>query len=126
MACQLETEEVILKMYKKVSAKKDDNLMKQSFHKNDNLIHLPRGGVIVQTSIGNIQMGMPPETVKDSIILGLDIPTYYIIPSERFNRKVGIAVAEFEFPAYFNFFIKKRKINLICTKKAEEAIRIIF
>ena len=26
----------------------------------------PRGGVIVETSIGNLQFGMPPETIKVS------------------------------------------------------------
>lgn len=49
---------------------------------------------------------MPPETVKDSLNLGIEIPTYYIIPTNRFDKKFGISVAEFEFPAYFNFFVK--------------------
>jgi len=47
---------------------------------------------------------MPPETVKDSLKLGIKVPTYFIIPTNRFDRKSGINVAEFEFPAYFNFF----------------------
>lgn len=51
---------------------------------------------------------MPPETVKDAINQELDIPVYYIIPKDRFDKKYGINVAEFEFPAYFNFFVKKR------------------
>ena len=44
---------------------------------------------------------MPPETVKDHMILGLKIPEYYIIPTNRFNKKQGLVVAEFEFPAYY-------------------------
>lgn len=36
------------------------------------------------------------------------------------------SVAEFEFPAYFNFFVKKSRINLICTQEGEQAIRKIF
>lgn len=69
---------------------------------------LNRGGLIIKTSEGPIQFGLPPETVKDSMSLGVEVPTYYIIPSQRFNKQFGINVAEFEFPAYFNFFIKRR------------------
>ena len=93
---------------------------------NDKIIHLSRGGCIVKTSIGPIQYGMPPETVKDSMSMGLEVPTYYIIPTNRFDKNHGVNVAEFEFPAYFNFFIKKKHVNLICTKEAEKAIRIVF
>ena len=32
----------------------------------DNIIELRKGGLVVQTKIGNIQYGIPPETVKDS------------------------------------------------------------
>lgn len=69
---------------------------------------------------------MPPETVKDSINQGIEVPIFYIIPEQRFDKKFGINVAEFEFPAYYNYFVRKRKINLICDKEAEKAIRIIF
>ncbi|KAM3132704.1 hypothetical protein pb186bvf_015249 [Paramecium bursaria] len=92
----------------------------------DNLIPLQRGGHIIKTSIGPIQYGLPPETVKDSLNLGLEVPTYYIIPFHRFNKKFGISVAEFEFPAYFNFFVKHKQVILICTKEAEASIRIVF
>lgn len=72
------------------------------------MIKLNRGGIVVETSIGPIQFGIPPETVKDSMIMGKEVPTYYIVPSQRFDTKFGINVAEFEFPAYFNFFIKRK------------------
>lgn len=68
----------------------------------------------MKTSEGPIQFGLPPETVKDTMSLGIEVPTYYIIPTQRFDKKFGINVAEFEFPAYFNFFIKKRQVTLIC------------
>jgi len=90
------------------------------------LVYLPRGGVIVKTLIGNIQYGIPPETVKDSLKMGLDVPTYFIIPTKRFDRKTGINIAEVEFPAYFNFFCNKKQICLICTSDAEADIRDIF
>ena len=93
---------------------------------DEKIISLPRGGCIIKTLIGNIQFGMPPETVKDALNMQLDVPLHYIIPTARFNRKYGLNVAEFEFPAYFNFFIRNKKINLICTKEAKDAIQIIF
>lgn len=55
-------------------------------------------------------MGIPPETIKDSMDLGLPVPQYYVMPPETFCRNLGnslgINVAEFEFPAYYNFFLK--------------------
>ena len=35
--------------------------------------HLPRGGVHVQTCHGAVQFGIPPETIKDSMALGLEV-----------------------------------------------------
>jgi hypothetical protein len=66
-------------------------------------------------NIGNIQFGIPPETIKDCLILGLDVPNYYILPTVWFDRSADINTAEFEFPAYFNFFVRKKKINLVCS-----------
>jgi hypothetical protein len=90
------------------------------------IIYLKRGGLIVKTKEGYLQFGIPPETVKDSLNLGIEVPEHYIIPSVRFDKKNGINVAEFEFPAYFNYFLRKKKINLICTKEAFDAIRVVF
>lgn len=72
------------------------------------VIYLPRGGTYVQTSSGPLQFGLPPETIKDSMNLGLTLPTNFVLPKERFNLQMGMNVAEFEFPAYYNFFIKRR------------------
>ena len=90
------------------------------------VVYLPRGGIYVHTPAGPIQFGLPPETIKDSMRLGLTLPSYFIIPKERFNLVAGINVAEFEFPAYYNFFFKRRRINLICTRQVEPLIRTIF
>lgn len=94
--------------------------------KNIQVLPLPRGGCIAITPCGPIQFGIPPETIKDSLNLGYEIPQYYVIPSARWDKIFSLSVAEFEFPAYFNFFVKKKKITLICTKEAKEAIRTIF
>lgn len=62
---------------------------------------LPRGGISIETkAVGRVQFGIPPETIKDSMRLGLDVPRVYIVPAERFCRDIGPALglnlAEFE------------------------------
>ena len=54
------------------------------------VIPLPRGGTSVRTSAGFVQFGLPPETIKDSMSMGLDVPCHFVIPQvslpSRFNR----------------------------------------
>ncbi len=82
--------------------------------KDQNIITLPRGGYIVPSSIGAIQFGAPPETIKDSMSLEGGVPRLFVLPKHFFNWVKGISVAEVEFPLYFNFFIKKQKTFLLC------------
>ena len=103
----------------------DSPLFKMKMNNSKN-VELPRGGCVVITSLGPIQFGIPPETIKDSINLGFEIPQFYVIPTSRWDKMFHMSVAEFEFPAYFNFFVKKKKITLICTKEAQIAIRNVF
>lgn len=35
-------------------------------------------------------------------------------------------MAEFEFPAYFNFFVLKRRLTLIVTEETEACVRTVF
>jgi hypothetical protein len=63
---------------------------------------LPRGGISIQTkAVGAVQFGIPPETIKDSMRLGLEVPRVFIVPVERFCREIGpalgINLAEFEY-----------------------------
>ena len=44
------------------------------------VISLPRGGVIVHTPIGTVQFGMPPDTIKDSMKLGISVPKIFVYP----------------------------------------------
>ena len=88
----------------------------------ENLTYLPRGGVHVQTKYGAVQFGIPPETVKDSIRLGLELPSIFIVPKDRFNLKYGTNTSEVEFPAYMNFFVKGRSTCLVCTSEAASVI----
>ncbi len=88
---------------------------------------LPRGGVVVKTSAGLVQFGIPPETIKDSIITNREVPTTFVVPHERFDRRRGINVSEVEFPAYYNFFILKRRVQLVVDDADTEArIRRVF
>ncbi len=90
------------------------------------VFQLPRGGIYVQTRVGAVQFGIPPETIKDSMELGLDVPTYFVVPKERFNLKLGLNMCEAEFPGYFNFFLRGASVKLICTPKEEETIRKVI
>src|SRR6187549_165265 len=88
---------------------------------------LPRGGYYVPTSAGPIQIGIPPETIKDVMELKLDVPIAYVLPRELFDRRRGLSVAEFEFPAYYSFFLLKRKCRLVVfSTDVERRVRAIF
>lgn len=92
---------------------------------------LPRGGVVVDTPIGPIQFGIPPETIKDHMALGLPVPTTFVVPVEPFKRDIGpsqgLNIAECEFPCYFNFFVRRRKVNLVVpSPEAEARLRAVF
>jgi len=76
-------------------------------------IRLPRGGVYVRTPVGPVQVGLPPETIKDSMALGLPLPSIYVVPPNLFDRRRGLTLAEIEFPSYYNFFVLKRRARLV-------------
>jgi len=95
------------------------------------MLRLPRGGISIDTeAVGRVQYGIPPETIKDSMSLGMEVPTVYILPQERFcremGRALGVNLAEFEFPAYYNFFVRQRKCKLVADKEVEINIRRVF
>jgi hypothetical protein len=65
------------------------------------------------------------------MILGLPVPQVYIVPAERFCREMGPALgvnlAEFEFPAYFNFFVYKKQCTLVVdSQEAQDNICRVF
>ena len=92
----------------------------------DEIINLKRGGYLVDTSIGYIQIGSPPETIKDTMSFEKGVPTIFCLPRKFFHRNKGISVAEVEFPLYFNFFIRKKKTKLICTLENESIFREVL
>jgi phosphoribosyl 1,2-cyclic phosphodiesterase len=91
------------------------------------IIQLPRGGLYARTSAGPVQFGIPPESIKDVMALGLDVPAAYVVPREPFDRRRGLNVAEFEFPTYYSFFLLKRRARLVVESAAvEQRIRTVF
>ncbi|MFP4364103.1 MAG: cyclic nucleotide-binding domain-containing protein [Spirochaetia bacterium] len=91
---------------------------------DDTVTELPRGGYLLNTSVGYIQFGAPPETIKDTMKLPSSVPEIFVLPDKFFNWKKGISIAELEFPIYFNFFIRKKKTRIICTRS--QAKRLVL
>lgn len=54
---------------------------------NPKVTALARGGRVVKTSAGPIQFGLPPETIKDSLQLGLEVPSIFIVFGNLFHRR---------------------------------------
>ncbi len=83
----------------------------------DNVYILPRGGFLVDTPIGDIQFGSPPETIKDTMLLDNGVPSIFVLTRDMFSWVKGISIAEIEFPLYYNFFIKNKKTYVICRQE---------
>lgn len=82
------------------------------------VVRLPRGGCIVKTSAGNVQFGMPPETIKVGFKNGIQPPFIWIIfvlffvfdwkiqtktiVEHRKRRKMLLCVSTFLY-SYFRF-----------------------
>eukprot|EP00924_Labyrinthula_sp_SR-Ha-C_P003287 snap_masked-scaffold_15-processed-gene-5.1-mRNA-1 protein AED:0.09 eAED:0.15 QI:0/0/0/1/1/1/6/0/889 len=89
-------------------------------------ISLPGGGVWLSVGSAVMQFGCPPETIKDSMRLGLEVPQFYVAFGEIFSSSLGINIAELEFPTYFNFFIKKRRTIVLTTADIRDRLREVF
>jgi len=92
----------------------------------DNMISLPRGGYLVETSEGHLQFGSPPETIKDTMLLPGGTPSVFILPYDHFDPGTGMSLAEIEFPTYFNFFINKKKIEVYVHPQHVEKLYKVF
>ena len=90
------------------------------------LMSLPKGGVVINTSIGKFQYGVPPESVKDSIANNFEVAEFFIIPNDQFDFISGMSLMELEFPVYYNFFFKRKKTTIICEDDMINKIKLIF
>ncbi|MBN2077995.1 MAG: cAMP/cGMP-dependent 3',5'-cyclic-AMP/GMP phosphodiesterase [Spirochaetes bacterium] len=93
---------------------------------HENVTVLPRGGYLVDTSIGYIQFGSPPETIKDTMGMPKDVPQIFVLTAELFNWIKGISIAEIEFPIYYNFFLRKRRTTIICREHQFEQMKKVL
>ncbi|MBI3890507.1 MAG: cyclic nucleotide-binding domain-containing protein [Candidatus Wallbacteria bacterium] len=89
-------------------------------------IVLPRGGVLFPTAAGCIQYGAVPETIKDTMVLPEGVPTLYVIPERLFAIERGISLAELEFPAYYNFFLKRQSIRVVCRHEQRKILEPVL
>ncbi len=80
-------------------------------------IALPRGGSLIETSVGYMQVGSPPETIKDTMRLPRSTPQIFLLPNSLFHVHKGISVAELEFPIYHNHFLRQKKTYIVCTQQ---------
>jgi len=89
-------------------------------------IFLSRGGVLIPTSGGNLQLGIPPETIKDTMRIEGGVPRTFIVPKAMFDVQHGVALAEMEFPVYYNFFFRKSKTRIVCSEKQRKRIETVI
>jgi len=87
---------------------------------------LRRGGYLAPTSAGLIQFGSPPETIKDTMGTSEGAPNIFVLPNVFFHVLKGITVAELEFPIYYNFFFRKKKTYIVCTREQREQFKIVL
>ncbi|MBI2945124.1 MAG: MBL fold metallo-hydrolase, partial [Candidatus Wallbacteria bacterium] len=90
------------------------------------VLSLPAGGFVVQTSEGWVQFGIPPETIKDTMTMPCGVPSLYIVPRKMFYLDRGISTAEMEFPFYYNFFILRRKCRILCTASQKRRLTAVM
>ncbi|HKA87631.1 MAG TPA: cyclic nucleotide-binding domain-containing protein [Haliangiales bacterium] len=90
------------------------------------VIPLRRGGAIVETSIGAVQFGAPPETLKDALNAGLEVPSIFVLPRVWFSRRRGTSLAELEFPTYYNYFVCGRRVTVVCDADARRRLRTVL
>lgn len=63
-----------------------------------------------------LQIGAYPETIKDTMTSGRGVPDLYLLPESLFDTRAGISAADLEFPLYFNFYLKGRKLRFLCRR----------
>lgn len=81
------------------------------------LKELSRGGLVAERGNFTLQVGAYPETIKDTMTAKQGVPDLFLVPSELFDHELGISAVELEFPLYYNFYLKKRKLRFICQRK---------
>lgn len=69
-----------------------------------------------------MQFGAPPETIKDSVCSDEGVADVFVLTDRFFDYGRGISFAEVEFPIYYNFFVRQRRLRLLCTAKQRDRV----
>lgn len=87
------------------------------------VVALSRGGLWVNTPAGPVQLGAPPETIKDTLVREGGIARAILLPRTFVDMRRGLSLVDVEFPIYFNLFVKKRPLLLVGPGTVEERVR---
>jgi CRP-like cAMP-binding protein/glyoxylase-like metal-dependent hydrolase (beta-lactamase superfamily II) len=89
---------------------------------NKHILRLPNSAYIVHTTLGDILVNCPPETLKYLLAKDLDVPEIILLPpdvpvgqqlgSSGFVH-LGVNYASIEFLTYANFYLNGKQTNLI-------------
>lgn len=83
---------------------------------------LARGGLWLRTPLGALQLGAPPETLKDTMPIKDGVPRIVVLPRTLVDVRKGLPTADLEFPIYWNLFVRKRPLIVIGT--ADQRARV--
>ena len=75
------------------------------------------------TPIGALQLGSPPDTLKDTLPHKDGVPRIIILPRQLVDVRRGIAHADLEFPIYWNLFAQRRPLIVVGTAEQRDRIR---
>jgi len=99
---------------------------------NSPLRSLPRGAKYIKdTSVGPVQVGCPPETVKDTMDWSkgfppTGVPQVVVVRDSLFDLHNKCISEELEFLVYYNFFLHKRPLKIVCAPEQMERIKTIL
>lgn len=77
---------------------------------------MKRGGALIEGPDFMLQIGVYPETIKDTMNREKGVPDLYLLPEELFDTDTGVSAGDLEFPVYYNYYFKGRKCRFICRK----------
>ena len=86
-------------------------------------VTLSRGGLWMMTPVGALQLGAPPDTLKDTLPRPDGVPRIIILPKQLVDVRRGIAHADLEFPIYWNLFARQRPLIVVGTADQRDRIR---
>ncbi|EGG20846.1 cAMP/cGMP-stimulated cAMP/cGMP phosphodiesterase [Cavenderia fasciculata] len=101
-----------------------------AYYSHDTVRQKEEGAYLYNSSLGPIQIGVPPETIKTSLKKQEQVPQVYVLPHILSSH--GVSYSEVEFPIFFNFFINKaatnplRRVVMVGAAEQLERIRTIF